>query len=134
MKKLLLLFMLGILVIACKKEVLVPNSGIYRGTFTKYDSAGDTIVNAVTWMSMDDNQLTFTMTTDSLVFAPAQHYGTYAVENASAITFKNSSDVGPPYQPDYYLDTIYTYSFDDKNFKFWQTIGDYFYEYDLVRW
>lgn len=134
MKKLLLFLMLGILVLSCKKEVTVPNSGIYRGTFFKIGPSNDTIVQSITWLALNENTLTFNVTTDTTVNAPAEHGGEYLVDNVSSMTFINNTVLTPQFQPDYYLDTIYNYTFDDKNFRFWQTIGDFYYEYDLVRW
>ena len=131
-----LLILLGLIIIgfSCKKKDLVPNNGIYRGVFRTINATtGDTTNSGVTYIALFESQLSFSMVGDSITKIPATHNGTYLVENNSVIQFSTNNTPVPPFHPDHYLDTSYNYTFDNTNFKFWQTINGYILEYDLKR-
>jgi len=132
-KKLFTFLIFGLLLISCKKEITVPNSGIFRGVFREYSATGDTLATGVVYMALNENDLTFNVSGDSTTNAPANHAGNYLVDNSTTMQFINNTAYSQVYDADHYLDTSYNFTFDDTNFKIWQTISGKLYEYDLVR-
>jgi hypothetical protein len=133
MKKLLILLCVGTVALSCKKEVTIPNNGIYRGAFREYSATGDTLASGLCFLAIFESDNTFKMVGDSISNAPADHAGTYLVDNATNMQFTNATPPSTSFDVDHYLDTVYNYSFDDVNFKFWQTRYGKLYEYTLVR-
>ena len=131
-KKILTLLVLCAILIACKKEVTIPNGGIYRGTFREYSESGDTLASGLCHIAMFEHNNSFVMVGDSVSGSPADHSGTYIVDNASNMQFSSSPSSGQ-FDIDHFLDTVYNYTFDDIFFNFWQTRAGKLYEYKLKR-
>lgn len=132
-RKLPLLVGIVLMSLSCKKEVTTPNNGIYRGVFREIATNGDTLASGVTYLALNESNLVFTMSGDSVSNAPATHGGTYLIDNPSTMQFSNFSLIDTVYDIDHYLDTTYNYKFDDNNFKLWQIRYGKTYEYNLVR-
>lgn len=132
-KYFLTVFFLMFLFIGCKKELLIPNNGIYRGVFREIYNETDTVSSGVVYLALWDNSSSFQMVGDSLTNAPASHNGTYFIQDASRIIYTNNSSLSSQYDSDHYLDTMYNYVFDDEIFEFSYSDGVTLYEYRLAR-
>lgn len=133
MKKNVLIFILFIAILSCKKEALVPNNGIYRGVFREMHLGGDTVTSGVVYLALFEENNTFSLVGDSVTSAPATHGGTYTIESGKRINYSFTGDYQPQYDNDHYLDTLYNYIFDDEILEFWFLNGDVKYEYRLAR-
>jgi hypothetical protein len=133
LKKICLIFALLAVVISCKKEVLVPNDGIYRGVFNEIRNSGDTVASGVVYLALWDSNLSFQISGDTVTNAPAPHAGTYLVDDATRMHFSSSSALQGGYDTDHYLDTTYNYTFDDTKFEFWFQDDTTLYQYRLTR-
>ena len=132
-KRLLIIFAVVAIAISCKKEIVVPNNGIYRGTFREISSGGDTLAEGVVHLALFEESGSFVVSGDSTSNAPATHGGIFVVHGATTMTFTNQSSIDTLYDIDHYLDTTYTYKFDDVNFELKQAWEGKTYEYLLVR-
>lgn len=133
-KKLLFIFIIFALAVSCKKEVTIPNGGIYRGVFREIDQvSGDTLADGVIYLALFESSQSYTLSGDTTTSAPATHNGTYLVDNASTMQFSTTSQYSSQYDIDHYLDTVFNYTFDDINFEFWQVWDGKRYEYIMVR-
>lgn len=121
------------MLMACKKEVTMPNNGIYRGTFYEFGQTGDTLAQGVVYIAMFESNQTFSMVGDSVNLAPASHSGTYIIDNSNYMSFTNTSAPTTLYDNDHYLDTTFQYAFDDVNFSLDLTKAGKTYQYRLVR-
>ncbi len=134
MKKFFLsLFLMLFILTGCKKEILVPNNGIYRGVFKEIYNGTDTLAGGVVYLALWENSNSFQMVGDSLTGAPASHKGTFFIQDASRIIYTNSHVPNGQYDADHYLDTTYNYFFDDEVFEFTFDDGTTLYEYKLIR-
>lgn len=132
MKKFLFGILLIVLAVACKKEIVTPNNGIYRGVYRMMNSAGDTLAQGVVYLAIFESSESFSMVGDSSSMVPATHGGTYLIDGSSTMQFDNSSGYGA--FPDiFYLDTTYNYKFDDVNFELWQTKYGNLHEFKMIR-
>lgn len=124
-----------VLAVSCKKPVTQPNSGIYRGTFCEIYDNGDTNGQgiAVIALTADGSSGSFNMNGDTATGAPYPCYGSYVVNNGTQMTFNNDGNFETGYHPNYVLDTVYTYTFDNYNFKFNLKIDTTLFEYKLIR-
>ena len=132
----LLLTTLALMFLAsCKKEVTTPNNGIYRGVFMEIDSSGlgDTLADGVLHMALFESNQTFAVKGDTNTMAPASHNGSYVIDAAGLMIFDTPGTPNPQYDPDHYLDTAYTYTFDDVNFTLQLVKAGKLYRYDMVR-
>lgn len=136
MKKLLLFsLVISALSWSCKKDPpSILNAGIYRGVFTETRNDTNIVAEGVTYIAINENDQKFSLTSDSITNAPAQHNGNYYLMAGGKIQFENTSIPSGVYDPDHYLDTIYTYTFDDTTFHFWIQIDTILYDYDLRRY
>ncbi|MBD3639143.1 MAG: hypothetical protein HUJ25_17440 [Crocinitomicaceae bacterium] len=132
-KKLLILFGFAALFVACKKEITVPNSGIYSGTFTQYDTAGNSAVTGNVYFVLYESNQTFFVRGDTVTDIPVTHNGSYVVDHSTQMTFKYTGDYDSLIDLNQYLDTIYNYTFDDINFTLSQTRDGKLYEYIMQR-
>lgn len=125
----------GLVLVGCKKPITEPNSGIYRGTFLQIYDDTDTNAQgvAVIALSKDGFGGTFSMSGDTATGAPYSCYGDYSIDNSTKMTFTNNAVVQVGYQPHYLLDTTYSYTFDDHNFRLDLEIDTVQYQYILVR-
>jgi hypothetical protein len=133
LKKLCIFSVLIFMGLSCKKDVLVPNEGIYRGIFNEIRSSGDTVASGVVYMALWESTLKFQITGDSLTNAPATHHGSYLVDDATRMQFQYGSAYSTQYDADHYLDTTYNYSFVNNTFEFWFQDDTTLYEYRLSR-
>ena len=123
-----------LMVLGCKKEITIPNNGIYRGVFNQIHHGTDTVTSGVAVIAWFENSPSYSMAGDSLTFAPASHGGEFLVVDSDKIDFSSNPISGGTYDYYHYLDTIYNYTFDDVNFNFWMERNDtILYEYKLVR-
>lgn len=134
MKNIILsVFCLFFVLMSCKKELLVPNNGIYRGVFREIYNETDTIASGVVYLALWESSQKFEVVGDSLTNAPASHRGLFFIQDASRIVFTNKSVEEAQYDSDHYLDTLYNYRFDDEIFEFSFQDGATLYEYNLAR-
>ena len=133
MKKNILYLLLLFAVVSCKKGPPLPNNGIYRGVFREIYAGGDTVASGVVYLAMFEENNTFSLVGDSTTNAPATHNGTYNIESGNNISYFRVSDYSPQFDTDHYLDTLYSYTFDDENFEFWFQDDTIKYEYRLSR-
>ena len=133
MKKIVLIFILIATLISCKKEDPIPDNGIYRGVFREIHDNGDTLASGVVYIALFEENSTFTLVGDSTTNAPASHNGTYTIESGKRINYLYTGVHQPQFDSDHYLDTLYTYFFDDELFEFWFQNGSVKYEYRLAR-
>jgi hypothetical protein len=122
-----------ILLAGCKKPVTEPNSGIYRGTFFQILDNGDTISQGIAYLALSKGEQSFTLSGDTTTGAPLSCYGDYVINNATQMTFTNEAVVDFGYQPHIVLDTLYSYTFDNRNFKLELEVDTKHFEYNLVR-
>lgn len=134
MKKTLFLSSVIILMLfSCKKEITIPNNGIYRGVFNQIHNGTDTVTSGVAVIALFESNSVYNLVGDSLTHAPATHGGGYLVVDSDKIDFSSNPVSGGVYNFNHYLDTIYSYFFDDVNFNFWLERDTILYEYKLVR-
>lgn len=134
MKKTLLIIAIILVAISCKKAVTQPNSGIFRGTFTKTGLNGGGEFTGDCTIALDDKNSTFTLNVDSTSNVPYKCYGTYLITDGTKMKFHTST--GIPENGDQYmlLDSVYTYSFDDVRFDLSKQIDTIKYEYHFIRY
>ncbi|UKN02480.1 hypothetical protein K6119_02960 [Paracrocinitomix mangrovi] len=129
--KLLITLVFSVLLISCKKKpVTVPNAGIYNGMFTEYDSTGNPLAQGSFVLALFTHNSTYQLSGDSVNFSPPTHKGEWYTNNATTAVFSTAYS---GYNPNYYLDTVYNYTFDNINFTLTQTIDGKIYEYVMVR-
>lgn len=135
MKKYLLFPFALLVLMACKKPITEPNSGIYRGPFFQIYDNGDTNAQGIAVLALSKGDIggTFTMTGDTNTGAPYSCYGNYIIDNSTKMTFYNSASVDVGYQPYYLLDTSFIYTFNDVNFTLNLVIDTTEYQYILKR-
>lgn len=133
MKKLCIFFGIFFVFISCKKEIVLPNDGIYRGVFNEIWASGDTVASGVVWIALFEDNQAFTMVGDSNTSAPQSHNGTYLIQDAKFIQFSLSGLASGGYDEDHILDTTYQYTFDDELFEFFLQDDTILYEYRLKR-
>lgn len=121
------------MIMSCKKEIVPPNDGIYRGVFNEIWASGDTVASGVVWMAMFDADQTFSMIGDSITHAPHNHSGSYFIQDAKYIQFTMNGNPSGGYDDDHVLDTTFEYFFDDEIFEFWFLDDTILYEYRLTR-
>jgi hypothetical protein len=132
-KKLCIFFGIFFIILSCKKEIILPNDGIYRGVFNEIRASGDTVASGVVWFALFDDNQTFTMVGDSNTHAPHSHNGTYLIQDAKFIQYTLTGAASGGYDDDHILDTTYQYMFDDKLFEFFFQDDTVLYEYRLTR-
>lgn len=133
MKKLCIFFGLFFIILSCKKEIIVPNDGIYRGVFNEIWASGDTAASGVVWFALFEESQTFSMIGDSNTSAPHNQNGTYLIQDAKFIQFSLVGAASGGYDDDHILDTTYQYTFDNKIFEFFLQDDTILYEYRLTR-
>lgn len=130
-----LLFLLSVVLLGCKKTVTTPNSGIFRGTFSKVIlSSSDTVAQGACTISLNEVSETYSMNVDTADAAPYPCSGSYSVLNSATMYF-NVNTGYPTYNFDsnFVLDTVYNYSFDNENLSLDFTYMDsvkYYYYFD----
>ena len=133
LKIICIVFSVSLVILACKKEVNVPTEGIYRGVFNEIRNSGDTVASGLVYMALWESSLTFQIVGDTNTNAPANHSGSFLVDDATRMQFYNNSTVSGQYDPDHYLDTTYEYFFDNTIFEFSYQQDTTLYEYRLTR-
>lgn len=121
---------------SCKKDdgPPPPETGIYRGVFSRIFDNGDTSGTGVVFLSIKMEDSTFTLNGDTSSMAPVSCNGDFALMGSDSIIFQNNAPVAIPEDPYYILDTVYTYEFMDVFFKFEFRLDTIIYKYDLERY
>lgn len=135
MRKLLILYIsVALLAMACKKEAVTrPNSGIYRGLFTKTYNNGDTVASGVSYLSISTSSYTFSLSGDTVTQAPYSCGGYFSVSDDDLISFDNTANVNTGINAYFILDTVWNYYFNDHKFNLWLRKDTVLYQYRLVR-
>ncbi len=134
MKKTLLIIAIILVAISCKKTVTKPNSGIFRGTFTKTGLNGGGEFTGDCTIALDDKNNTYVLGVDSTSNVPYGCYGSYLIVDGVKIKFHSSIGVPTGGDPYMLLDSVYTYSFDDVRFDLSKQIDTIKYEYHFIRY
>jgi hypothetical protein len=122
-----------LIIISCKKEVVVPTEGIFRGVFSIIRDSGDTLNGGVVYLALWESSLTFQLAGDSITGIPASHSGSFLVDDATRMQFHSNGEVSSPYQSYHYLDTTFNYEFDGDAFNFRYKADTTTYDYRLSR-
>ncbi|MEO9533366.1 MAG: hypothetical protein ABJG68_10535 [Crocinitomicaceae bacterium] len=112
---------------------MVPSEGIYRGVYNIIRDSGDTLNSGVVYLALWESSLTFQVVGDSLTGIPANHSGSYLVDDATKMHFWSNTAVSPPNNANHYLDTTYNYVFTGDSLAFWYQEDTTRYDYNLIR-
>ncbi|MEX1003601.1 MAG: hypothetical protein WDZ35_15895 [Crocinitomicaceae bacterium] len=132
MKKSIFIIFGLLLLISCKKEVTTPNNGIYRGVYKEITVDQDTLVDALVFLVLHEENQSFTVKGDSLTNFPPDHNGTYEIIDEKQMNFEYKGVY--EYNPNHYLDTTFNYTFDDVNFTLSRKESDRTFEYKMKRY
>ncbi len=125
-------------IVSCKKNKFIePETGIYRGVFSRIMDS-DTVGTGVVYFAVNEKTHLFTLRGDTSSNAPYSCNGSYTVYQGEKISFKNSAFIAevvsdPFYDPYYYLDTSYTFTYNDSTFKMELDFDNVIYKYNLTR-
>ncbi len=111
-----LFFLIGLvsIILSCKKEVTIePNSGIYRGVFSRIIDNTDTVGTGVALISLSTSDFKFTVSGDTATGVPKSSAGDFTIDSPTQMTFTNNSAIAPPSNPVHILDTTRPYHFND---------------------
>lgn len=134
MKKSIWAVMLLIGVLSCKKEYTQPRSGIFRGTFEKSVTTSNSFETGDCTLALNDKNESFSLNVDTISTVPYACGGSYAIIDATKISF-SSSHLAPEFGDQYIiLDSTFTYSFDDTRFDLTRKIDTVVYEYKFIRY
>jgi len=134
MKKIILIVTISLSILSCKKNITTPNSGIFRGVFEMTGLNGGGFETGNCSLAMYEEVGRYAINVDTSETVPYASGGTYIINDATKITF--SSNTIPPLNsnPHIFLDSIYTYSFDDNVFELTKVIDTIKYEYRFFRY
>jgi hypothetical protein len=136
MKKKLCIMVLGLIVLACKKTVTQPKSGIFRGVFEMTGTNGGGYETGDCTISLNDVTSVFALSVDTTATYPLASSGIYNIIDATKMSFSQNSGVDPMEFDirHLYLDTTYNYNFDDNVFELKKQVDTILYEYRFVRY
>ena len=125
-----------ILTVACKKDTVVVNAGIYRGVFYYISTASsDTLNEGVCNLAIFDKKKNFSLSGDTATGIPKSCSGFYNIDETT-ITFVKTSESGEFFfDKNLELDTVYSYTFSDtaSTFDMYLKTDTYTYSYRLNR-
>ncbi len=135
MKKVLYTIVLGLTVIACKKTVTQPRSGIFRGVFEMTGVNGGGFETGDCTVALNDQTGKFVLSVDTTSVVPYATYGNYTINDGTKMNFIASSvDTSALVDQHLYLDSTYNYIFDDDVFELKKQVDTVKYEYRFVRY
>ena len=134
MRKIIGVFTVLVVMASCKKEYLQPRSGIFRGTFEMTETEGDGFETGDCTLALNDKNLSFVLSVDTISMFPYQCAGSYGITDATKMNF-NSNYLAPEFgDQNVILDSTFNYTFDDTRFDLTRKIGTVLYEYKFIRY
>ena len=115
MKNIIFLLIIIVSLTSCKKPIVQPTSGIFRGTFEMKNADGELLETSSCTISINDNNEAFALNVDTTSSIPFPCSGFYAILDATKMRFITNSliDTSASVNHHLYLDTTYNYVFDD---------------------
>lgn len=136
MKKAISVIILFTVIAGCNKEYVEPRSGIFRGVFEMTVLNGEGFETGGCTISLNDQSNQFLFNSDTTSDFPYSCSGLYSLIDATHIRFDKQYGIDPSLVADnhLYLDTIYTYKFDDTRFEITKEVNTILYEYKFIRY
>jgi len=134
MKKIITLVAISVLIFSCSKEVTTPNGGVFRGVFEMTGLNGGGFETGSCTIALFEESKRFSMSTDTTSNVPYSCYGSYAITDGTKMTFTSEQVAPLNGDQNIILDSIYTYVFDDVNFKLTKVVDTIKYDFRFLRY
>ena len=135
MKKGLILIALTLIVWACKKEITTPNGGIFRGKFEMMGLNGGGFETGNCTLAIYEKEMIFALSVDTSATFPLNTSGKFQIIDATQMNFEAKQTLPFGYtNPHVFLDSVYTYTFDDNFFELIKVIDTIEYKYQFIRY